>query len=501
MLSLKQNLSNQLKLTPQQIQYQKLLQLNTVSLEQRIKLELELNPILDETLTDEIDVEEIQDEDEFDDIEPEISDNDIKDDNDDVYEADNLSDSEFSIEDFMNDAGVDDTVKYNNNDEDDDKGGFSAVKAITSLNEHLLNQLNLLDIDDKLYILGELIIGNLDESGYLKRDIHSLVDELHEFEHVEINEQEALELLKTIQTFDPVGIATSNMQECLLIQLKHSSFDPYYSSICETVLRTYYDEFFNKKFDILQTKLKINKDTLQSVLDLIKRLNPKPGEGTIASAEINHIIPDFLIEKIDNSYIITLNDRSSISITINQTYLDMLNGNKRKRKISDRDKEIHSFLKEKYDSAKWFIDALKQRRATLMKIMYSIFERQKEYFDFGPNVLKPLLYKDIAEMTSLDISTISRSVRGKYVQSPQGINELKYFFNEGLMTESGESMAVKQIREKLKEIINNEPAGKPYSDDKLTDLLKDTGIHIARRTVTKYREGLGIAVARLRKNI
>ncbi len=240
---------------------------------------------------------------------------------------------------------------------------------------------------------------------------------------------------------------------------------------------------------------------MRSTIDQIQKLNPKPGEGNIDAEEINQITPDFLIEKVEDNYIVTLNDRSVPSVTISKSYLEMIDSKKRKRKISEREKETHKFLREKFESAKWFIASLQQRRITLMKIMRSILEKQYEFFESGPRFLKPMIYKDIAEEIGMDISTISRVVNGKYVQSPQGIHELKYFFSEGLSTDSGDEISNKHIKELIKEICDNEPKNNPHSDDKIASILQEKGIHIARRTVAKYREQLKIPVARLRKEL
>lgn len=308
-------------------------------------------------------------------------------------------------------------------------------------------------------------------------------------------------VLKMIQTLEPVGIATRNLQECLLVQIRNSSYDPYYSYIAEKILNEHFEDFANKRFEAIQKNLNLSKETLRSTIDLIQKLNPKPGEGNIDAEEINQITPDFLIEKVEDNYIVTLNDRSVPSVTISKSYLEMIDSKKRKRKISEREKETHKFLREKFESAKWFIASLQQRRITLMKIMRSILEKQYEFFESGPRFLKPMIYKDIAEEIGMDISTISRVVNGKYVQSPQGIHELKYFFSEGLSTDSGDEISNKHIKELIKEICDNEPKNNPHSDDKIASILQEKGIHIARRTVAKYREQLKIPVARLRKEL
>lgn len=486
MLSLHQKQSLQQKLSPQQIQYQKLLQLNTLALEQRIKTELELNPILEEVMEQEEELTLDQKEDS-----PE-------DGNDEVEEFDS-SDDEFELEDFMNETDMDEV--YINKSPDDDEKARPLAPAHGTLTEKLIEQLYLSDLTEDEIRLGEEIIYNLDADGYFRHDLEKIVNDLKMFEHIEISLERAEAVLKLIQTFDPVGIAARDLQECLLIQIRNSSFDPYYSYIAEQILKDHYNDFINKRYDAIQKDLKLTTQTLKSVIQLIQKLNPKPGAGKIELEQVNQITPDFIIEKVGDNYIITLNDKHMPSVTISQTYLDMINTNKRKRKISQRDKEAHKFLREKFESAKWFIYSIQQRRETLLKIMRAIFEKQHEFFEHGPKALKPMIYKDIADEIGMDISTISRVVNGKYVQSPVGIHELKYFFSEGLSTSEGDEISNKHIKELIKEIIDSEPKKSPYSDDKITKILKEKGINIARRTVAKYREQMRIPVARLRKEL
>ncbi|MBT8379094.1 MAG: RNA polymerase factor sigma-54 [Ignavibacteria bacterium] len=484
MLSLNQRLAQQQKLSPQQIQYQKLLQLNTLALEQRIKTELELNPILEE----EMELSQEQDDK----------------DRDEDYEVEEIKDpdkEEFELEDFMNDSDYDSERSYKNNSDEEQYHPLAPVKE--TLSEHLLEQLHMLNLNEDRTRLGEEIVGNLDDSGYLKRSLEDLVNELELFEHIKMDMDTAETVLKTIQLFDPVGIASRDLRECLLIQLRRSkNTDPYYKYLAEKMLVEFYDDFTKRRFDALKQKMNLTDETLKETVHLIQNLNPKPGEGNIESEEMNQISPDFIIEKVENDYVITLNDRSMPSVTISRQYLEMFDQNKNKRgKKNPREKETYKFLREKFESAKWFIACIQQRRETLMKIMQAIFHRQYEFFEKGAKALKPMIYKDIAEEINMDISTISRVVNGKYVQSPQGIHELKYFFSEGLSTDTGEEVSNKHIKERLKEIIIKEDKIKPYSDDKLAELLNNEGIHIARRTVAKYREQLRLPVARLRKEL
>ena len=480
MINLTQKLSQQQRLSPQQIQYQKLLQLNTLALEQRIKTELEINPVLEEIMDEEIELtQEKEKEDEV------------------QNETEDVDHEEFELEDFMNDNEFEGDRVNKSKDEDIYQ---PLAPAKESLTEHLTKQLRLLNLDDDYYMLGEEIIGNLDDDGYLTRDIKNIINELNLFEHVNLTEKDAESLLKKIQKFDPVGIAARDLRECLLVQLENSNYDTYYKYLAKELLENYFDDFKNRRFEAIKLKMNLTDESLKATSDIILRLNPKPGEGNIESVEMNQITPDFLVEKVDDNFVITLNDRSLPSVTLSKTYLEMISTNKKKKK-TDREKNTYKFLREKFESAKWFIACIQQRRETLMKIMRAIVEKQYEFFEKGPKFLRPMIYKDIAEEINMDISTISRVVNGKYVQSPMGIHELKYFFSEGLGTDNGEEVSNKHIKIRLKEIIDSENKRSPYSDDKLTSMLNQEGIHIARRTVAKYREQLRLPVARLRKEI
>jgi len=486
MLTLSQKLTQQQKLSPQQIQYQKLLQLNTIALEQRIKNELELNPILEEVMENEIEMT------------GEVNGKENSEETDTEDEFESSEKDEFELEDFMNDTDFE-SDKLNRSKDDDVYQPLAPARE--SLSEHLREQLRMLNLDDDFYMLGEEIIGNLDSDGYLKVNLPEILKELEMFEHVDIPLADAEALLRKIQTFDPIGIACRSLQECLLVQLRNLSFDPYYSYLAEELLEKYFNDFTQKRYDVIKQKMNLTDEGLKATIELIQNLNPKPGEGNIESIEMNQITPDFIIEKVDDSFIITLNDRSVPSVTLSRTYLEMIEQNKKGRKSSPREKNTYKFLREKFESAKWFIACIQQRRETLMKIMQAIVEKQYEFFEKGAKCLRPMIYKDIADEINMDISTISRVVNGKYVQSPMGIHELKYFFSEGLSTDSGEEVSNKHIKERLKEIIISEDKNSPYSDDKLAEMLNEEGIHIARRTVAKYREQLRIPIARLRREL
>lgn len=486
MLSLNQKLSQQLQLLPQQILYQKLLQLNNLSLEQKIREELDLNPVLEEVPIEELTQSQY---DEKSSAEQEI-DLDRPEDQVEEIEA-------FTIEDFMNDNPEAFTPEYQSDDEE--------VVEIPSperqsLNEQLMSQLRLLNLSPELFRLGEEIIGNIDEDGYLVVDLEDILKDLELFENIKIPYDQAEILLRQIQHFEPLGIASRNLQECLLVQLEEKDIHPKIKNIAKKILTDYFDDFTSKRYEALEEKLKITRDELKEAINVIQHLNPKPGEGTLTNTDVQQITPDLIVEKIDNKFVVYLNDRNIPQLRINPEYEMIFKKKLRKIKSGD-EKELKKFIKEKIDAAKWFIDAIEQRKITLLRVMNLIVEKQKDFFEYGEKHLKPMIYKDIAEPLNLDISTISRVVNGKYVQSPVGIHELKYFFSEGLETESGETISNKNVKIRIKEIIENEDKSNPYNDDEIAKILNKEGIKIARRTVAKYREQLGIPVAKLRRQI
>lgn len=486
MLSLNQKLSQQLQLLPQQILYQKLLQLNNLSLEQKIREELDLNPVLEEVPVEE--ALQIQDE-ERSSAEQELSLDQPEDQGEEI--------ESFTIEDFMNDNPEAFIPEYQGDDEE--------VTEIPSperqsLNEQLMSQLRLLNLSPELFRLGEEILGNIDEDGYMAVNLEDILKDLELFENIKIPFDQAEWLLKQIQHFEPLGIASRNLQECLLVQLEEKDIHPRIKNIAKKILTNYFDDFTSKRYESLEDKLKITRDELKEALNVIQHLNPKPGEGTLTNTDVQQITPDLIVEKIDNKFVVYLNDRNIPQIRINPEY-EMIFKKKLKKIKSGDEKELKKFIKEKLDAAKWFIDAIEQRKITLLRVMNLIVEKQKDFFEYGEKHLKPMIYKDIAEPLNLDISTISRVVNGKYVQSPVGIHELKYFFSEGLETESGEAISNKNVKIRIKEIIENEDKNNPYNDDEIAKILNKEGIKIARRTVAKYREQLGIPVAKLRRQI
>ncbi len=493
MLGLKQQQRLEQKLSPQQIQYQKLLQLNTLALEQRIKTEMELNPFLEGEMEEIIDDERPDEE-----VEIGSSDDD-KGEEEEHSSSDN--DDEFTAEDYQNDEEYFDEPADKAESKKDNDRLQPYTQSKESLSEHLLNQLYMIELDENLVTLGEEIIGNLDEDGYLKQSLTAILKELEILDHIVIKPEIAEALLLKMQTFDPVGIAARTLQECLLIQLRHTKHDEYFSFLAQKLLTNFFEDFSHKRYDLLMQKMNLTEDTLRSILKLIQVLNPKPGEGSTDYEALNQITPDFIIEKDDDNFLITLNDRSVPSLSINRTYLEMLQKDKGKKKLNPVQKNTYLFMKEKFESARWFIACIEQRRNTMLKVMRTILEKQFMFFERGPKLLRPMVYKDIADVIGMDISTISRVVSGKYVQSVQGVHELKYFFSEGLETDSGEEIANKHIKELIREMIESESKRTPLSDDKIAHVLNKQGIHIARRTVAKYREALRISVARLRREL
>ncbi|NPV11291.1 MAG: RNA polymerase factor sigma-54 [Ignavibacteria bacterium] len=486
MLTLNQKLSQQLQLLPQQILYQKLLQLNNLSLEQKIREELHLNPVLEE-----VPIEEniqTQEEDRISSETESLAD----------QHEDQIEEIEsFTIEDFMNDNPESFSPDY--------QGGDEEVIEIPSpekqsLYEQLLNQLSLLNLSPDLFRLGEEIIGNIDEDGYLAVNLEDILKDLELFENIKIPYEKAEKLLKQIQHFEPLGIASRNLQECLLIQLEEKDINPKVKNIARKILSEHFDDFTSKRYESIENKLKITREELKEALNVIQHLNPKPGEGTLTNTDLQQITPDLIVEKVDNKFVVYLNDRNIPQLRINPEY-EIIFKKKLKKIKSGDEKELKKFIKEKLDAAKWFIDAIEQRKITLLRVMNMIVEKQKDFFEYGEKHLKPMIYKDIAEPLNLDISTISRVVNGKYVQSPVGIHELKYFFSEGLETENGEAISNKNVKIRIKEIIDNEDKSNPYNDDEIAKILNKEGIKIARRTVAKYREQLGIPVAKLRRQI
>src|SRR5215203_63894 len=497
-MALSQNLQQKLlqKLSPQQIQLMKLLQVPTANLEERIKEEMEENPALEQEEENHDDHEEAKDE--FTDSgeenfeEPDGSENDYD---------DNIDISEYVKE------GDDDIADYKMRDDnygsDEDDKKTIPFKTETSFYETLLDQLGLLKLDEKEQKIAEQIVGSIDEDGYLRRETTAIVDDLAFRQNVMTSEEQVESLIKRIQHFDPPGVAARDLQECLLLQLNRLQDEGKNVNVAIKAISKYFDEFTKKHYEKIQRGLDLNDEQLKEVMQQITRLNPKPGGnvGEINKAE-SYVVPDFFIMNNGGKLELTLNSRNAPELRISEGYRDMLKEYDRGTKKDKRQKEAVLFIKQKIDSAKWFIDAIKQRQNTLLSTMGAIMHYQKDFFLTGDETtLKPMILKDIAEITGLDISTVSRVANSKFVQTEFGTYRLKFFFSESLVTDSGEEVSTREVKKILSNLIEAESKKHPPSDEKLTDLLQEKGYNIARRTVAKYREQLNIPVARLRKEL
>jgi RNA polymerase sigma-54 factor len=485
---LKQSLQQKLlqKLSPQQIQMIKLLELPTLQLEQRIKKELEENPALDEGQDEEEDV---------------LSDVDQNENEDD----DSKDDDEFSLEDYMEDD--DDTPAYklttNNTSKDDDHKEipYSAAK---SFHEHLSEQLMMKELTDREKLLAVYLIGNIDDDGYLRRELDAVVDDIAFSQNLETSVEELQNVLEVVKELDPAGIGAQSLQECLILQLERKENQNVNVKTAKKILLECFDEFTKKHYPKIMSKCSLNDVELKSAVDVILKLNPKPGSsfGEPQTRSIQAIVPDFILDIQSNKIEISLNSRNAPELKINKSFAQMLNEYASTKNSGRSNKDAVVFIKQKIDSAKWFIDAIIQRQNTLLFTMNAIADFQKEFFLSGDETnLKPMILKDIAEITGLDISTISRVANSKYVSTPYGNYSLKYFFSEGMQTDTGEEVSTREIKQILKDCIGAENKSKPLTDDKLAEILKSKGYQIARRTVAKYREQLDIPVARLRKEL
>ena len=480
-MALKQFLSQKLeqRLSPQQIQLMKLLQVPTMELDQRIKQEIEENPALEEG-SDEL-------EDEFDN-------------QDDTEEND--TDDEFDLSDYIDDDIADYKTNANNQSKDDEERVIP-LSGEQSFQEKLSEQLHLLDLNETEFIIADILIGNLDESGYLNRDLEALVDDLAFSMNVITSEQEVKSILGLIQTFDPAGVGARSLQECLLLQINRKQDGDISRFTAKKILEDFFEEFTKKHYDKIALKLEIEDKDLKDAIDEILRLNPKPGGSLRESAKNQlQITPDFVINETDGSLELSLNGRNAPSLKVSREYESMLRSYSEGAKTTKSDKEAVSFVRQKLDGAKWFIDAIKQRQQTLLLTMNAIMNYQFAYFLSGDEAkLRPMILKDIADIVNLDISTISRVSNSKYVQTNFGIYPLKYFFSESLSTDSGEEVSTREVKKILSEAINSESKKIPLTDEKLMDLLNEKGYNIARRTVAKYREQLNFPVARMRKEL
>lgn len=492
-MALRQSLQQKLlqKLSPQQIQLMKLLQVPTALLEERIKEELEDNPALEQA-----------DEDFKDDLEPKDEFADGADDDGEqepVDEFDPVDISEYVHED--DDEPGDYRFKDENYPDASEEGKVIPRKVEVSFNEMMLQQLGMLDLSAQEKKIAEQIIGSLDDDGYLRRDLSSIIDDLAFRQNIATNEQEVNALISQIQQFDPAGVCARDLRECLLLQLKRKHRQGENVRLSMRILERYFEEFTKKHFEKIQRGLEIREEQLRKAIQQITRLNPKPG-GTVSEdnpAE-QYVIPDFFLLNNNGKLELSLNSRNAPDLRISEGYREMLRDYERGSKTDKRQKEAVLFIKQKIDSAKWFIDAIRQRQLTLLHTMESIMEIQQDFFLSGDQAdLRPMILKDIAEKTNLDISTVSRVANSKFVQTEFGTFRLKFFFSESLQTESGEEVSTREVKKILSDLVSEENKQQPISDERLTELLQEKGYNIARRTVAKYREQLNIPVARLRK--
>jgi RNA polymerase sigma-54 factor len=474
-----------MKLSPQQVQYLKMLQLPTLALEQKIKAELEMNPLLEEGYDEEVEATSDSDETEKDEpTEAEAT----------KAEEDHTAeeDDKYSIEDYMNDdsSGYKAREPFDAEEKDD-----FPVADILPLYHRLMEQFSLLDLDDEEILIGAEIIGNVDEDGYLRRDIPTIVQDLNLTNGTFIGVAKAEAVLKKIQHLDPVGIACRSLQECLLIQVEVADLDPPLKSLAQRLLTDFYEDFTMRHFEELSKKLCITMDDLKRVIEMIQHLNPKPGEGAFTAHE-NYVVPDFIVTKTETDFLISLNDRNIPPLRINKAYRELMS----KRKKNGVSAEAKDFIRQRFEAAKWFISSIHQRRETMSRVMRTIVEKQHNFFDTGEG-LRPMIYKDIAEVINMDISTISRVVNSKYVQTDYGVFSLRHFFSDAISTTDGEEVSNKEVKRKLKTLIDAEDPLRPLSDHKLAQILNADGLNIARRTVAKYREAMLIPVARLRRKL
>lgn len=495
------NQSLQQKLSPQQIQFIKLLQVPTAELDARIEEELEINPALEEGETET----------------PETTDDNTAEAEPEEYSETSGGDDELDINDYLRDDDYSGYKMQGDGDGDEDDREMPMVMG-TSLQELLLTQLGYLGLDEKQSNIGKQLIGSIENDGYIRRELDAIVNDLAFSQGIDTTVEEVEDILKKIQSFDPAGIAARNLQECLLLQLERlkqnieeDDADKFTKSyVVDKAMQTVrdcYEEFTKKHYDKIIKKLDIaeeDADDIKDIIALISNLNPKPGgvSATTGVSKNQVIIPDFILTNNNGKLELALNSRNAPELRISRSYTDMFKAYDKGDKKDKKLKEAVTFVKQKLDAAKWFIDAIKQRQQTLLRTMKAIIDFQYEYFQEGDETkLKPMILKDIATMINMDISTVSRVASSKAVQTDFGIFPLKYFFSEGIATDSGEEVSSREVKQIIKDLIVAEPKGKPLSDDKIEKILNDKGYNIARRTVAKYREQLNIPVARLRKEL
>ncbi len=505
---LKQGLQQRLlqRLSPQQIQLMKLLQVPTAALEQRIKEEMELNPALEEGSEEEAEEleEEFPDDLAFEEEQKkeEGEENDFEQDFEDDS-GDDQRKEDFEIDDYIQDDDVPYYKTSVNNTSPDDERYEAPVISGSSFQDQLKSQLGILELDEKQHQIGLQLIGSLDDDGYLRRDIDSVVDDLAFSQNVTATQEEVLLVLKIIQTFDPAGVGARDLQECLMLQLQRKDdSDPAIRNALK-IVGDYIDEFSKKHYEKLAGHLAVDDEGLKEAVGEILKLNPRPGSTAATDTRTSEaVIPDFIISNEEGKLDLSLNSKNAPELRLSRTYTEMLADYAKDKSNKKTNKDAFVFVKQKLDSAKWFIDAIRQRQATLLTTMTAIMNYQKEYFLEGDEkLLKPMILKDIADIVGMDISTISRVANSKYVQTPFGTFLLKTFFSESLTTESGEEVSSREVKKILSDAVAEEDKRNPLPDDQLARLLNEKGYNIARRTIAKYREMLNIPVARLRKEI
>jgi RNA polymerase sigma-54 factor len=490
---LKQGLQQKLlqKLSPQQIQLMKLLQIPAIALEQRIEEEIQENPALEEG--EEID-EEINEseEDEYDGEAEEVP----------VDENDNF---ELDLDDYMQDDDIPDYKLSVNNTGKDEEQREMPIALAHSFQDNLIVQLGMCVFDNNKYHIAEHLIGSIDDDGYLRRPLGDIVDDLSFGQNIVTTEEALLDILKIIQTFDPVGVGARDLQECLLLQLKRKAQTNPFVKLATDIIQDYMEEFSRKHYDKIKKQLNIRDEDLKEAMNEILHLNPRPGNSYADNQKsLQHVIPDFIITNNEDVLELTLNSKNAPDLRVSKSYINMLNtyAKDKKSKSLPSNKEAIQFVKHKIDSAKFFIDAINQRNQTLYLTMSAILNYQYEYFLEGDETkLKPMILKDIADRVGLDISTISRVASSKYAQTPFGTISLKSLFSEGMQTDSGEEVSSREVKKILSDCISAESKSKPLTDDEVAAILKEKGYSIARRTVSKYREQLEIPVARMRKEL
>jgi RNA polymerase sigma-54 factor len=478
------NLKLSQKLSPQQIQLMKLIQLPTQAFEQRLKEELIDNPALESGNDD-----EVYEKDDFD-IEDDFEDNQS-------IEAD-----EINIDEYLSDDETPDYKLQANNYSDDDEDRTLPIAAQISFHQDLINQLNTFIIPENEREIAEFLVGSIDDDGYLRRTIQDVVDDLAFTQGIYTDEKTVEKILHIVQSLDPIGVGARDLQECLLLQLKHKT-PTEYIDLAIDLIENQFESFTKKHYEKLLQKYEISQEQLKKGIEEIEKLNPKPG-GSFGSNSraIEQIVPDFTIRIVDGELELTLNGRNAPSLHVSKDYQEMMQTYKVSSEKSNAQKDAVQFIKQKLDSAKWFIDAIRQRQETLYVTMNAIMHLQQEYFLDGEETsLKPMILKDVADMVGLDISTVSRVANSKYVDTPYGTKLIKEYFSESMKNDQGEDVSTLEIKKILQNIVESEDKSKPYPDDQLAEILKEKGYPIARRTIAKYRDLLDIPVARMRKKI